>query len=158
MKSKVKFSRFSILITVGTIGLLVIGMIVCRDIPTKVITLGVILAAIMIPSMYYAPLRIELTPETLTIRRLLKCKHIPCSEIASADWCYPSGGGIRLCGSGGFMGYWGYFNDVVLGTYFGYIGDRNQCILLKLKSGKKYVISCENYNEMLKEINKYLTA
>ncbi|MDE7153048.1 MAG: PH domain-containing protein [Muribaculaceae bacterium] len=154
MISKVKFSKFSIILTWGVIGLLCVGIICSWGIPKKVITGSVILAAMIVSGMFYAPRSIELTEDCLIIRSMLKKKCIPLSEIALAERCYPSGGGIRICASGGFMGYWGYFNDIVIGTYFGYFGDRDQCILLRLTNKRQYVISCENPDEMLMEIDR----
>ena len=62
--------------------------------------------------------------------------------------------GIRLCGSGGFFGYWGYFSDIVIGQYFGYYADRSQCFYIKLKNKRQYVISCKNHVGMVEAIRK----
>ncbi|MDE6267305.1 MAG: PH domain-containing protein [Muribaculaceae bacterium] len=154
MKSKVKFSVLSIGLTVFTIGIIAVGIICSWGNPEKVTIGSVILTGILLSGMFYAPISIEATSGGVVIHRILKKKRIVCTDIAKVERCYPSGGGIRLCGSGGFMGYWGYFHDIVIGTYFGFYGDRSQCILLKLKSGKQYVISCEKPDEMLVEIEK----
>lgn len=156
MKSRVKFSALSTGLTVFTIGIITVGIICSWRIPEKVVIGSVILAAILLSGAFYAPISIEAASGKLIIHRLFKNKSIPYADIAEAERCYPSGGGIRLCGSGGFLGYWGYFHDIVIGTYFGYYGDRSQCILLKLKSGKQYVISCEKPEEMLAEIESKL--
>lgn len=155
MKSKVKLSAFC---TALTIGVLVVFIAVAtaleeKDYPTIYFSLLVCIAA---TCLYYVPTSIEVTDRYLIIHRVLKNKVIPLAQIVAADRCVPSAGGIRLCGSGGFFGYWGYFNDIIIGSYFGYYGDKDQCILLKLKGGKQYVISCENPNAMLSEINTRL--
>lgn len=46
----------------------------------------------------------------------------------------------------------GYFHDIIIGAYFGYYGNRNQCILINLGGGKRYVVSCENPDEMINAI------
>lgn len=69
---------------------------------------------------------------------------------------FPSLGGLRLCGSGGFFGYWGYYTDIVIGNYFGYYGKRSQCILVRLNNGRQYVISCKNPDEMVYAISSHL--
>lgn len=89
----------------------------------------------------------------LVVHRALKSKVIPYSIIVSVDRCIPSAGGLRLCGSGGFMGYWGYFSDILIGTYFGYYGNRYQCVLVKLKDGMQYVVSCDSPDELVSAIN-----
>ncbi len=81
-------------------------------------------------------------------------KTFPLADIVEVDTCYPSAAGIRLCGSGGFFGYWGYFSDIVIGQYFGYYADRSQCFYIKLKNKRQYVISCKNHVGMVEAIRK----
>jgi len=54
-----------------------------------------------------------------------------------------------MFGSGGFAGYWGWYANSQIGTYFAYYGDRYECFLIKLKNGKKYILGCENSSEMI---------
>ena len=156
MKRKVKLSNYSIIMSTGTILFLIVAIIVSLGNSTKVITLSVLLGLLLIPSLYYFPVSIEADSSVLKIHSLFKTKTIPYAEIAKADRCYPSAGGIRLCGRGGFMGYWGYFHDLIIGYYFGYYGKFSECILIRLKNGKQYVISCEQPDAMLEEITSHL--
>lgn len=152
MKSKVKLSVFSTVLTAVVIIAIVVGIFTStRDVKESVI-LSVILAGMILCGLFYCPASIEAAGDSLLIRRVLKTKRIPYTQIASVDRCYPSAGGLRLCGSGGFMGYWGYFSDIVIGTYFGYYGNHNQCILIRLKNGKQYVVSCCGPDEMVAAI------
>lgn len=157
MKSKVTLSAYCKVITFALIILLIIGIVSCRDNESKLWALVVISIALISFSLFYFPTNIETTNSSLIIHRFLKSKIIPYSFISSADTCIPSAGGLRLCGSGGFLGYWGYFNDIIIGTYFGYYGNRNQCILIKLKNGKQYVVSCEEPIQMISSINDHLS-
>lgn len=157
MKSKVTLSAYCKVITFALIILLIIGIVSCRDNESKLWALVVISIALIGFSLFYFPTNIETTNSSLIIHRFLKSKIIPYSFISSADTCIPSAGGLRLCGSGGFLGYWGYFNDIIIGTYFGYYGNRNQCILVKLKNGKQYVVSCEEPIQMISSINDHLS-
>lgn len=157
MKSKVTLSAYCKVITFALIILLIIGIVSCRDNESKLWALVVISIALIGFSLFYFPTNIETTNSSLIIHRFLKSKIIPYSFISSADTCIPSAGGLRLCGSGGFLGYWGYFNDIIIGTYFGYYGNRNQCILIKLKNGKQYVVSCEEPIQMISSINDHLS-
>lgn len=157
MKSKVTLSAYCKVITFALIILLIIGIVSCRDNESKLWALVVVSIALISFSLFYFPTSIETTNSSLIIHRFLKSKIIPYSFISSADTCIPSAGGLRLCGSGGFLGYWGYFNDIIIGTYFGYYGNRNQCILIKLKNGKQYVVSCEEPIQMISSINDHLS-
>lgn len=157
-KFKVKFSTYCIVVTLAVLILLVVGLVSLRGIDMKMNLMIVIVVCLLAAGIFYCPVSIGVTYETVTIHRLLKNRIISYSDISSVERCSPSAGGLRLCGSGGFMGYWGYFHDIIIGSYFGYYGDRNQCVLIRLKSGRQYVVSCEQPNLMLEVINKYLPA
>ena len=53
------------------------------------------------------------------------------------------GKSIRSFGIGGLFGYIGKFYTSKIGHYTAYMTDRNHAVLIKLKSGKKYLISPE---------------
>lgn len=157
MKSKVKLSFYSLAITVIVYAIFIVGIFFSLNNADKLIPLVIIFVGMVGTGLYYAPIAIEANDVSIKIKRVLKTKEIPYSEIYSFDRCVPSGGGLRLCGSGGFMGFWGYFNDIIIGNYFAYYGNTNQCILIKLNSGKQYVISCDKPNEMFLFLNNSLS-
>lgn len=156
MKSKVKLSLYCAILTTVVTTAIIVGLFMSYKEKTDFIILLVTLIGMIVSGLFYFPKCIEATDSSLVIHRYLKSKSIPYSEIKSVDRCFPSSGGLRLCGSGGYMGYWGYFNDIIIGTYFGYYGDHSKCILVKLNSGKQYVISCESPDLMLVAINSEL--
>ena len=157
MKSKVKLSIFSSIITIAVIISLAIGAFVkWNQEKDEAVILILILVGLLVVSLYYYPQRIEANDKNLIIHRQFKDKKIPYATIKSVERCFPSLGGLRLCGSGGFLGYWGYFSDIVIGNYFGYYGNRRQCILVKLTDGKQYVISCEHPDEMIYTISRHI--
>lgn len=156
MKSKVALDTYCKLATVLVIVLLTIGAISSWGSDDKFFLLVAILAGSIVTGLFYFPVYIEATDTSLIIRRALKSKTIPYSQISSVDRCIPSAGGLRLCGSGGFMGYWGYFTDIIIGSYFGYYGNRSQCILIKLKTRRQYVISCIDPDKMVCTLNQKL--
>lgn len=156
MKSKVKFSTFCQVMTAVVIIALLSGVISCRNEESKCITLAIIFIGVLISGLWYAPMSVECGPNGVVINRILKSRSIPFNDIVSVERCYPSAGGLRLLGSGGFLGYWGYFHDIIIGAYFGYYGDRNKCLLLKLKGDKQYVISCEQPDEMMVAIKSHI--
>lgn len=156
MKSKVKLSKFSAIITFAVILLFVFAFIASYEERDKEIVLAIIFVVMMGVSLYFYPKSLETNDEGLILHCGISDKKFRFSDISKVERCYPSPGGLRLCGSGGFLGYWGYFTDIVIGNYFGYYGDRNQCFLLKLKDGKQYVLSCEHSDEMVNVIDNNL--
>ena len=79
-------------------------------------------------------------------------------DISFVDTCHPSAGGLRICGSGGAFGYWGYFSDIMIGTYFGYYGSRSHCFLIRLRNGRQYVIGCDGPVALTGFIRKHINA
>ena len=138
-----KYSVLTRILTAAVLILFAAGIIILRD-ETRDLALFCIIAGTTTASgLYYGPKEVEANESGVIVHRILSNpKVFSYSEIESVDTCYPSGGGIRICGSGGFFGYWGYFSDIMIGTYFGYYGSRSFCFCIKLKSGRQYVIGC----------------
>lgn len=156
MKSKVKLSLYSRIITCVLVLILVAAMVTTWGNEDKFLLSVILFIGLLFAGLFYSPVSIEASESALVIHRVLKSKVISYSDISSVDRCIPSAGGLRLCGSGGFMGYWGYFSDIIIGSYFGYYGDMDRCILVKLKDGKQYVISCCEPDEMVSAVNCWL--
>lgn len=156
MKSRVNFSTLSIILTVITIAVLAYALYSSYNRDDRFLILVVITVGLLLAGLYYCPVSVEAANDRLIIHRIVKSKSFTYDSISSVDRCYPAGGGIRLCGSGGFMGYWGWFRDSAIGTYFGYYGDRDNCILIRLKSGRQYVTGCINPDTMIEYISSRL--
>lgn len=157
MKNKVKYSVFSLAMTAIVIILSIIGIISLRHNTDELILFCVIMGLAIISGLYFCPVSVEANKDGIKLHRLLsRPKFFALDDIQSVDTCYPSGGGLRLCGSGGCFGYWGYFSDIMIGTYFGYYGKRSCCFLIKLKNGRQYVLGCENPAEMVEYINRLM--
>lgn len=157
MKNKVKLSIFVQVITAVFIILCIVGEISLWNIHEKLIKFNLIMGAGIIAGLYYYPVSVKANLSEIKLHRLLaKPKIFAYKDIQSVDTCYPSAGGIRLCGSGGLFGYWGYFSDIMIGTYFGYYGSRSYCFLVKLKNGKQYVLGCENPVAMVNYIKSQI--
>lgn len=145
MKQKIKFSYYSLIITAVVIILFIAGIFSLLGNADKLILFCLIIGTATIAGLYFCPTSVDASKSGVTLHRLLsKSKIFPYDTIQKVDACYPSAGGLRLCGSGGFFGYWGYFSDIMIGSYFGYYGSRNNCFLVKMKDGKQYVIGCDN--------------
>lgn len=159
MKSKVHFSLYCKIITVAVIALLAVGIATTTTDASTFYTLIAITALAVGSGLYYCPVSVEAGPDSVKIHRLMsRPKEFRYTDIAAADTCYPSAGGIRVCGSGGFFGYWGYFSDIMIGSYFGYYADRSQCLYIRLRGGRQYVVSCENHIVMAATIESHIEA
>ena len=77
-------------------------------------------------------------------------------SIESAELFQPTMGAIRICASGGFMGYWGLFREGDIGKYMGYYGKASDCFMIRTKKGDKYVLGCENPSETVEFIKSQL--
>lgn len=157
MKQNIKFSSFSRIITASVLVLFVVGGVSLRGNTHDFTIFCIIAAATTFVGLYYCPKSVAATENGIILHRLLSSpKVFRYNEIKDVDTCYPSAGGIRLCGSGGFFGYWGYFNDIMFGNYFGYYGSRNNCFIVKMKDGKQYVLGCNDAAEIVGFVNSHL--
>lgn len=157
MKQKVKFSVYSLVVTVAVLILCVVGIFLLLGDGAKLSLFCIIMGTATTAGLYYCPKSIRANESGITLYRLISSpKEFSYDSICDVDTCYPSAGGLRLCGSGGFFGYWGYFSDIMIGAYFGYYGSRRNCLLLKMKDGKQYVLGCDNAEEMVAYIRRQM--
>lgn len=156
MKNKVKFSNLSKFLTIFVIFIFIAGFFMVSS-RSELIIYSLIVFPTFFISLYFCPVSVEADQQGITLNRLMsKPKKFQYKDIILVETCYPSAGGIRLCGSGGFFGYWGYFNDIMYGNYFGYYGSRDHCFIVELKEGRKYILGCENQVEFVKSIKSHL--
>lgn len=155
MKKRVDMSIWSFLLTTIIIVYL-IGMFVWlyRDGETRALSWVILgmLVLMLIPSLIWMPLNVKLKGDWLLVRRPLKVKAIPLAEIESVRQMPPTMGAIRLCGSGGFMGYWGWYREGDIGKYFAYYGRSSDAFLVTLCDGSKYMLGCRDAGEMVAAI------
>lgn len=107
-------------------------------------------------SLAFTPMSLSLSGENLSIHRSLKIKDIPLSEISAVKLQSPSKSALRIFGSGGFFGYWGWFAEPGIGKYFAYYGKPSDCFLVTQKNGKKYMLGCKDATEMVAAIQEKL--
>lgn len=123
----------------------------------KLVLFCLVMCSIIIAGLFYCPISVEAnTTEIKLYRLLVNARAFTYNDIQTVDVCYPSIGGLRLCASGGCFGYWGYFNDSIIGAYFGYYGSRSRCFLVKLKNGRQYVLGCEDSVAMVDYIKSLM--
>ena len=155
MNSKISFSKgvwiISILTSIGIIACLIfLGKDIflqkdSHDIINIILFFLVILA--YMASLYFMPISLLLTSDKLVIRCLIHRVHIPLSNIAIIETAqkYKDFTDIRVFGIGGLWGYIGLFRNKGVGKYFAYVGNPQQAFYIRLKSGRNYLVSCDNY-------------
>lgn len=153
MKKKVTLSNWCFIMT--TIGLLVllVALYCAKDSFAVCIASGALIV-LCLAALLYMPLSISVGEGKLNINRPLRIKSIPLNEILSVELWSPTMAEKRICGSGGWFGYYGWFQEPSIGKYFAYYGKASDCFLATLKDGKKYVLGCEDAREIVEYINR----
>lgn len=155
MKSTVRQSVFSFIITIAVIGALILGMFATYG-TDKFVILGVIIIVLLSFCMFYSPLSISANEETVEINSPFKIHSIAMRRIVSVERFKPTMGSLRLFGSGGFLGYWGIFREGDVGMYMAYYGKASDCFLLRLDNGDKYVLGCKDADAMVTYIQHHI--
>ena len=159
MESKVKLSTFSLMLTlILTGGLIVAVSYFLWNHEDKGIIGAVILFFMLISGWLYGPVTIAVDEKSVTIKSLLRKQQLDISNIKSVELFQPTMGSIRILGSDGYMGYWGIFREGVVGRYVAYYGKASDCFLINMKNGGKYVLGCENPEEMVNFINSKIRS
>ncbi len=157
MKSKTKFSTFSIILTTVVIVAFIAGC--CYTYPHQKSVFYTLLVALVVMvgfSLFFAPRAISVEGGAIKVLSPFMTHTIPMAEIESVELIQPTMGAVRICGSGGFMGYWGIFSEGDIGKYTAYYGKSSDCFLVKLTTGQKYMLGCENPSEMVDYIKSLI--
>lgn len=122
--------------------------------------IGMISAIVILTAILYvisiAPLSLSLNENDITINKIIGKKVIKIKDISEVFPYSVKGYNIRIFGSGGFFGYTGIFKEKHLGKYNSYVGDYSQSFILKLKSGRLYMISSEDRELVIQFIESIL--
>ena len=106
--------------------------------------IGIIIGVLSIVIAYIMrPLRYKVGQSIIIIDRPIGNIEIRKTDIQRVQLLDRSafGKSIRGFGVGGLFGYMGKFYSKSMGHYTAYVTNRNNLVLIKLKSGKKYLIS-----------------
>ena len=152
MKSRVCLSTSSSTLTILVIGLLILGCVATYGSDKFILILAVTLV-LLIFGMFYAPLSISANDKEVNVHSPFKIHSIPMRRIVSCELFNPTMGALRVCGSGGFMGYWGIFREGDIGRYMAYYGKGSDCFIIHLDNGDKYVLGCKDPGSMVAYIN-----
>ena len=156
MKSKTKLSTFSLILTIVIICAMIAGCWYSWPQKSIFYTLLVMLVIMLVFGLCFSPIAIKVEAGKVVIISPLMNHSITISEIESVELFKPTMGAVRICGSGGFMGYWGKFAEGDIGKYTAYYGKASDCFLVRLKDGRKYLLGCENPSEMVDYINSLI--
>ena len=156
MESKVQLSKFSYILTlIITIILIICCVSMINETPKFWIVFGLLILLLFL-GLLYGPTQINANPEYVTVKTYLLKHKILVRDIESVELFRPTMGSIRLFASGGYFGYWGMFRDGLIGTYAGYYGKSSDCFLVRMKNGSKYVLGCQNPEEMVEYIHRQI--
>lgn len=156
MKEKVVLSKYSIVTTAICVVILVALMFVNNPPLSVQLVLGGVMVLMLLSGLFWVPLWISADKYAICIRRCLKTKVLPMQDVKLVKLSPPTMGTIRICGSGGFLGYWGWFRERDMGKYFAYYGRSSDCFLVELKDGRKYMLGCKNAPSMVEYINSFI--
>lgn len=156
MKSKISYSRFAIFLTAIISAVLFVACIATvKEDPVFYVLLAIYIV-LFAAMLFFGAAYIKADSKDIILGRLLRCKRILVSDVESVEIFKPSSGAIRIFASGGFMGYWGLFQESGIGKYYGFYGKPSDCFLVRLKDGKKYVLGCDQPEKMVEYISSQM--
>ncbi len=157
MKQIVRFDKQSLILTIViTIACMAGLLALWGNIVGMSVSLFIILV-LFLSSLWFAPLSISADNRNISIHSSLKVRSISMADVADVELYRPLPGTIRICASGGFMGYWGTFRDSKVGRYTGFWGSDNECFLVTLTNGRKYLLGCKNTEAMVEDIRSKIS-
>lgn len=158
MKSRIAYSWFSAIMTVLVYAVLCISCIATVKDPAKFVTLISLFFIIIVVTLFFGAIYIKATPDYIIMGSPLKSKKIFMRNIKSVELFKPTMGARRVCGSAGFMGYWGIFREGDIGRYYSFFGKASDCFLIRMRNGDKYVLGCKNPQAMTDYIKTQIIA
>lgn len=155
MKRRVYISTYSFIMSIIGLVVLLACMYYCRD-NWGIYLIGACLILLCGLPLFFMPMTISVDEKNLNLNSSLRIKQIPLKDIKNVKLCPPTMAKRRICGSGGWFGYWGWFSEPSIGKYFACYGNASDCFLVELKNGKKYLLGCADAPEMVKYISEIL--
>lgn len=111
---------------------------------------------LIVCGLFWGAAYIKADDDSIVLGSILRHKRIAMRDVAGVELFQPTMGAIRICGSGGFMGYWGLFREGDIGRYYAFYGKASECFIVRMKNGDKYVLGCENPGAMVAFIKSRL--
>ena len=157
MKARVVYSSFVWFLTIIITTVAVAVCVLSFNEPVVFWCVLIIPVGLLVPSAFYAPLSLTVDERNITVNSLLKRHRIPLRNVKEVELFQPTMGALRICASGGYMGYWGIFKEGDVGRYVGYYGKASDCFLVRMKNGDKYVLGCKDPAAAMDYINAVIS-
>ncbi len=159
MKERVVLSKRSTAITFFCLAIAIGTFLISMHIFVMAIICSIAICVPVALALWYCPLSIEISDKYLYINRSISpSKKIKLSDIKIVRIYQPSIYSIRICGSGGFLGWWGWFRDPIIGTYFAYYGIPKDCFIVELTNGRIYLLGCKNSKAMISVLKERISC
>ena len=117
---------------------------------------GLFIVPIMLLALGYAaylsPVYLIVTDDIIMLKKLIGKKVFWINDIETIELHKLTGSNVRTCGCGGVLGYTGNYYNKAIGKYISYVGNYDQTFLITLKTGKRYLLSCQDPEELVKTI------
>lgn len=111
---------------------------------------------LVIVGLYNYPLSVTLDSENFYINYLIHRRKINLSNIASVSQFVGEKRLFPILGSYGFIGWWGIYYNSKIGKVKLTASNICELITLVLTNGKVLVISCNDAEDLAKQINRHL--
>ncbi len=114
-----------------------------------------VLLFIFLLTICFKPINYKIEEDYIIVKRILWDAKISRSEIHKAEMIdrAETSWSLRTFGSGGFFGYFGTFTNRKLGAMTWYLTRKDSLVLLKMKTGKKFLLSPDDREGFLAGIN-----
>lgn len=163
MKYKVTKANLVRNVTAGVwVVVFAVSVVACNAIPARLVSVTSVVVmllaalsvfAILLYFFLISPRSVELTADALVLHRVSGRKVFRYADIAEAGlWTGKPSSLLRLCGSGAFCGYIGWFSGGGLGAHFEYVGNYADAFYLKLRSGRTYLLSCDGAEHVVESV------
>lgn len=121
------------------------------------ILLTIFIAGSLLVAFLLRPVKFSIDTTQLVLHKGWGKTHIALADITEALAVTGTdlGTGIRTFGSGGFFGYFGRFRYQKVGAVTAFVTDRAKMVLIKTKSGKKYLISPDDPYGFINTISQF---
>lgn len=104
-------------------------------------------------TLIFMPLEVKVGDESISVVFSLRQKEFAFKDIQSIEPYQVTMNFVRYFGSGGFFGWWGWFRNQELGRFMVYASELDHVFLLKMRNGKRYVISCSDPAALCAAVN-----
>jgi hypothetical protein len=118
----------------------------------------ILILIILFFTILFAPIRYSISPGEIIVHRLGPNIVIPIKNIISVmrvdeeDFYFST---LRMFGSGGFFGYYGWFWNNKLGMYKAYGTNKYNAVLIKIAGNKKILVSPDRPDEFMQLITDH---